>query len=325
MSATKTLRAPLVSVCIVNWNCREQLAGCLRSLSARRQRVRVEVVVVDNASGDGAADMVERDFPHVRLLRNATNAGFARGCNQGADVSRGRYLFFLNNDTRVPRGAIRELVRYHRAHPEIGLLGPKLRDGRGRTQASVRSLPSVPALLHRLTLFRWTGLFRRAYRLYRGRDIPTTTTPAEVLMGAALLMPRKVYRTVGRWSEDYTFGGEDLDLCARVGRLHPVVYHPEVEVTHLGRVSSRRHAGYAYTNTLVGVTKSLREAGASRAARTFYKVALTLDLPLSASLLMGRHLWARLRGRAKQAERSRQELAGMAHFLRRGLWAFWGA
>ena len=324
MNATKT-RAPTVSVCIVNWNCRDQLADCLRSLSPRRQRVRVEVVVVDNASTDGAADMVERDFPHVQLVRNATNAGFARGCNQAAEASRGRYLFFLNNDTRVPRGALQALVRHHRAHPEIGLLGPKLRDGRGRVQASVRRLPTVPALLHRLAIFRWTGLFRRAYRAYRGRGVPTTTGPAEVLMGAALLMPRAVYRTVGGWSESYTFGGEDIDLCARVRRLYPVVYHPEAEVTHLGRVSSRRHAGYAHTNTLVGITRSLREAGASPLARAFYKVALTLDLPLAGSLQVGRYLWARLRRREKQAERSRLELAGMGHFLRRGLWAFWRA
>ena len=325
MSQTKTETRPVVSVCIVNWNCRDQLAVCLRSLSARRQRVRVEVVVVDNASGDGAADMVERDFPDVRLLRNATNAGFARGCNQGADAARGRYLFFLNNDTRVPRGALRALVRYARAHPEIGLLGPRLRDGRGRVQASVRCLPSVPALLHRLALFRWTGLFRRAYRAYRGRGMPTTTSPAEVLMGAALLMPRRVYRSVGRWSEAYTFGGEDIDLCARVGRLYGIVYHPEVEVAHLGRLSSRQHTGYAHTHTLIGIAKSLREAGSSWAARAFYKVAWTLDLPLSGTLLVGRYLLARLRGHRKQAERARLELVGMRHFLRRGLWAFWRA
>ena len=323
MPLTKT--RPVVSVCIVNWNCRDQLADCLRSLRAKRQRVRVEVVVVDNASTDGAADMVERDFPHVRLVRNATNAGFARGCNQGAAASRGRYLFFLNNDTRVPRGALRALVRYAKANPEIGVLGPKLRDGRGRVQASVRRLPTVPALLHRLVLFRWTGLFRKAYRAYRGRGMPTATGPAEVLMGAALLMPRKVYRAVGGWSEAYTFGGEDIDLCARVGRHYPVVYHPEVEITHLGRVSSRQHAGYAHTNTLVGITRSLREAGASSFARALYKAASTLDLPLSGTLQVARYLWARMRGHEKQAERSRLDLLGMGHFLRRGLWAFWRA
>ena len=134
-----------------------------------------------------------------------------------------------------------------------------------------------------------------------------------------------IYRTVGRWSEAYTFGGEDIDLCARVGRVHRVVYHPEVEVTHLGRVSSRQHMGYVHTNTLVGITHSLRETGSSRAARVFYKLAFTLDLPVSGTLLTARYLWARLRGHAKQAERSRLELAGLTHFVRRGLSAFWSA
>src|SRR5665213_1162499 len=161
---------PVVSVCIVNWNCRKLLKACLRSLTSKLQGLRLEVIVVDNDSTDGAAEMVERAFPRVVLVRNADNAGFARANNQAARLARGRYLFFLNNDTVVPPGALRRLVEYARAHPEIGLLGPRMRDGRGRTQVSCRRRPTVAALLHRTILLRWTGLFRAAYRRYRSRD-----------------------------------------------------------------------------------------------------------------------------------------------------------
>src|SRR5262249_13492414 len=154
--------------------------------------------------------------------------------NQAARLARGRYLFFLNNDTLVPAGALRKLVAFARAHPGAGLIGPALRDLRGRAQASARRRPTVAALLHRLTLLRWTGIFRRAYRRYRGRDIDRARTAnVEVLMGAALLMPRRVYRQVGGWDERYTFGGEDIDLCARVTRAFDVVHHPGVTITHL--------------------------------------------------------------------------------------------
>src|SRR6266581_986299 len=71
-----------VSVCIANWNCREVLRACLESLLDYPQGVRLQVIVVDNASADGAADMVARDFPEVHLVRNATNRGFAKASNQ---------------------------------------------------------------------------------------------------------------------------------------------------------------------------------------------------------------------------------------------------
>src|SRR5262249_19729827 len=157
-------RIPEVSVCIVNWNCRDLLRDCLRSLEAGRQGVRAEVIVVDNASTDGAADMVAREVPGVALVRNADNPGVAAANNQAAARARGRYLFFLNNDTVMPPGALRRLCDYAAAHPEVGLIGPRLRDGHGRVQRSWRRRPTVRALLNRLSLLRWTGLFRRAYR-----------------------------------------------------------------------------------------------------------------------------------------------------------------
>src|SRR5438270_7023073 len=172
-----------VSVCIVNWNGREMLRDCLGSLLRRPQGVRVEVIVVDNASTDGAPELVAEEFPEAVLVRNGWNAGFARANNQAAGRARGRYLFFLNNDTLVPPLALRRLLDFAEAHPEVGMIGPRLRDGRGRTQVSCRRRPSLGALLHRLVLLRWTGLFRRAYRRYRGRDGDLTATrPAEALM-----------------------------------------------------------------------------------------------------------------------------------------------
>ncbi len=286
--------------------------------------MRLEVIVVDNASTDGAAEMVRRCFPRVVLLENADNAGFARANNQAARLARGRWLFFLNNDTVVPPGALRRLVDYARARPDVGLLGPRLVDAHGRTQASCRRRPTVAALLHRTCLLRWTRLFRAAYRRCRGRDgDPDAVRPVEVLMGAALLMRRDVFREVGGWGEEYAFGGEDVDLCLRVGRRRAVVYHPGVEILHHGRAGSRRRIGRVYSQTAAGLVRAMRQADEPAAALLLYKVIFTLDAPVHWLRLGVEYVWRRVRGQAVAAGRTRTAMRGLAGFLAGGWREFW--
>jgi N-acetylglucosaminyl-diphospho-decaprenol L-rhamnosyltransferase len=136
---------------------------------------------------------------------------------------------------------------------------------------------------------------------------------------------RKVFAEVDPWDEGYTFGGEDIDLCTRVGRKYPVVYHPEVEITHYGRVSSRKHIGFAHTNTVVGITRFLRKSGCSRPALLLYKLALTCDAPLQWFGHAVRYSWRRLRGQRERAAKSLLALRAGQHFLTRGLPALWKA
>src|SRR5205809_705605 len=156
-----------VSVCIANWNCRGLLRRCLESLFQHDQGVSFEVLIVDNASTDGAADMVAAEFPQVTLVRNAENRGFSVANNQAAALARGRYFFFLNNDTIVPPNTLRQFFEFAEANPTVGMVGPRLRGGDGVSQISYRRKPTLGALLHRISLLRWTGLFRRAYYEYR--------------------------------------------------------------------------------------------------------------------------------------------------------------
>jgi GT2 family glycosyltransferase len=319
-------RRPDVSVCIVNRNCRELLRACLRSLGSRRQGLRVEAVVVDNGSSDGAADMVAREFPRAVLLRNAANEGFARANNRATRRARGRYLFFLNNDTFVPPGALRRLRDFLRARPDVGLVGPRLRDGRGAVQVSYRRRPTVAALLHRSLLLRWTGLLRGPYRRYRGRDGDAETTRAvDILMGAALLVRRDVFFASGGWDEGYTFGGEDMDLCARVGRRRAVVYHPAVEVTHYGRACSRADPGYAHAHTLAGLVRFLRHSGTRPAALWAFKAVQTLDAPLQLARHLASFVARRLRGHREAAASSLSFARAAGHLLTRGLATLWRA
>jgi GT2 family glycosyltransferase len=315
-----------VSVCIANWNCRDLLRACLESLHDQPQGVRLEAIVVDNGSHDGAADMVDREFPEVILCRNPINQGFARANNQAADRARGRYLFFLNNDTELPPWTLGKLVHYAESHPEVGLLGPRLCGARGEPQVSFRQRPTLAALLHRLYLVRWTGLLRGAYKRYRREDFdPHSIRSVEVLMGAAMLMPREVFFNCGRWDEGFTFGGEDIDLSTRVARHHAVVFLPSVEITHYGRVSTRQNICYTSTNVAAGFAHFLRKAGYSRATLLLYKLLVSLDAPVNIVVKALEFLWRRYRGDQDKAEKSLLSLRGAGHFLLKGLIPFWKA
>ena len=316
----------LISVCIANWNCREVLRACLESLLDYPQGVRLEVVVVDNASTDGTADMVARDFPEVDLVRNGENRGFAKASNQAAARAKGRYILFLNNDTVVPPNTLARLADFARRHPEAGMIGPRLRDADGKYQISYRRKPSVAALLHRTALLRWTGLFGRAYREYRrGGFDPHHEGPVDLLMGAAVLMPRGLFRDGNHWDEDFAFGGEDLELAARVGRRYPVLFAPSVEITHYGRVSSRLNVGFSTESVAIGYVHYLRKTGTSRAAVRFYKLAVTLDAPLQLIGKLSQYLGRSVIGRHEKAKKSLLAAKGLAHFVFRSLPKFWRA
>lgn len=323
---TPASESPDVSVCIVNWNCRELLRKCLASLLHQPQGVRFEVVVVDNASADGAAEMVADDFPEVILVRNSTNLGFSCGNNQAAAAARGKYLFFLNNDTELAPGTLAEFVSYAAIHPDIGMLGPRLRGADGAYQISYRRKPTIGALLHRISLLRWTRLFRQAYYSYR-RDTfdPDGVREVEVLMGAAVFLPRDVFEQSGRWDERYRFGGEDLDLSTQVGRRRPVVYFSSVEVLHYGRVSSRANVGFSAPNVAIGYVHYFRKAGAGRLALATYKALVTIDAPVQIGTKLVQAGWRQLTGRPAKARKSILAARGVWQFLRSELTRFWKA
>lgn len=315
-----------VSVCIANWNCVGLLRRCLRSLLAHPQGATFEVIVTDNASTDGAAAMVAAEFPEVTLIRNATNRGFAVASNQAAAVARGRFLFFLNNDTEVPPLTLGRLLAHARANPAAGMFGPCLREPGGAVQISYRRRPTIAALLHKVSLVRWTGLFRKAYKDYRrGSFDPNGVRSVEVLMGPAVFLPRAVFDAVGGWDERYRFGVEDIDLSTQVGRSRPVVYAGDVEVIHHGRASSRANIGFVAPSVATGYVQFLRKAGAGRWSLFGYKLAVTLDAPVQ---LVGKMVEAAARrvvGHKQDAARSWAAARGVWAFLHRELVRFWRA
>jgi GT2 family glycosyltransferase len=326
MAALARTAEVAVSVCIANWNCRELLRRCLESLFEQPQGVGFEVIVADNGSTDGAAEMVASEFPQVRLIRNESNRGFSIASNQAASVARGRLLFFLNNDTVIPENSLRELKRFFDNHPHVGMAGPRLRGKDGRNQISYRRRPTLRAMLHRVSLLRWTGLFRKAYYDYRRSDYrPDGVQRVEILMGAAVVLPREIYRRCGGWDEAFRFGVEDIDLSTQVGKHKPVMFLGNVEIVHYGREASRGNISFAAPNVAIGYVRYFRKAGATRLALVAYKLLVTLDTPLQLLGKLGQGGLRYWRGREAKAAKSWLAARGLWHFLRNDLGRFWRA
>jgi len=313
-------------VCIVNWNCREILRKCLLSLVEQEQGTPFEILVVDNASTDGAPDMVAEEFPQVRLIRNRENIGFSHACNQAARVAEGEYFFFLNNDTEVGPHSLGDLVDYAEAHPEAKLIGPKLHGTDGKPQISYRQKPTIAAMLNQLRIVRWTRLFRSTYHEYRrGSFQAQRTGPVEILLGAAVFLSRETFDDIGGWDERYRFGLEDIDLSTEAGKLGDVVYLSEVEVLHHGRMSSRGNIRFALPNVTVGYAHYFRKHARQPLALFLYKCLVTLDAPVQLLCIGAQTVIRRVLGRKKKAEQSGRAALGIWHFLRREMFRFWRA
>lgn len=226
------------SITICSWNTREDLRVCLESLERSRAEAAIEVVVVDNASGDGSADMVQTNFPWVRLFRMEHNLGFGAGHNYAFERSGGEFLFALNSDTVVHAGAIRTLLDYMGQNGDVGICGPKLLNPDGTLQFSCRRFPTPQAMLFRNTPLGKLFPKNKYTREYLMLDWPHDE-PRDVdwLSGAALCIRRECYKKIGGFDDRFFMYLEDVDLCYRAHEAgFRVVYVPSAVITHaIGR------------------------------------------------------------------------------------------
>ena len=219
-----------LSIIIVSFNARDDLARCLQSLRDAPPSCPHEIIVVDNGSTDGSADAARR-WPGVRVIEAGRNLGFAVGTNAGIRASTGTNLLLLNSDTIVPPRAIDGLVSALDHHADVAVVGPRLVDGSGRAELSFGAMVSPFAQI-------------RQQAIARG-DVDAYTTRERYpdwVTGACLLVRRADAEAVGLLDERYFMYMEDVDFCAAIrARGRRVLFTPTVELTHLrGRSAPSR-------------------------------------------------------------------------------------
>jgi len=224
-----------VSIIIVNWNTRDILRGCLRSVYTQTQDIKFEVIVVDNASSDNSAEMVTQEFPQVTLIANAENRGFAKANNQGMRIASGRYVLLVNPDTIVLEGAIQKTVSFADKYSDIGVLGCQVWLNEKDIQQTCFSFPSIFGLIMQEAGLR--GLFPQSRffsRVKYGWWDRTTQMDVDVVSGMYMLVRREAIEQVGLMDEDYFVYAEETDWCYRFWKAGwRCVFTPEARIIHL--------------------------------------------------------------------------------------------
>jgi GT2 family glycosyltransferase len=234
--------APDLSVIILNYNAAAHVYRCLNSLAAGCEGLTYETIVVDNASPRPGIAQAVAAFPGVRLVRRERNGGFSAGVNTGIASARAAAILTLNPDTTLSPGAAAAMVAYLRAHPETGVIGPRLLNEDGTLQLSCRRFPDFrAALFNRYSLLTRLVPRNRFSSHYLMTDFDhARTADVDWLSGAAMLLNRSALDRVGLFDERYFFAVEDVDLCRRMHAAgFRVVYLPRATVTHRIGGSSR--------------------------------------------------------------------------------------
>jgi N-acetylglucosaminyl-diphospho-decaprenol L-rhamnosyltransferase len=234
-----------LTVVIVSWNVRALLRRCLQSVVTQAQPVpenggvrigerEIEILVVDNASTDGSAEMVRDEFPQVHLIANDENRGFTAANNQGLARARGRYLLLLNPDTEIVGDALTAMIHHAQANPEVGALGPRLLYPDGSLQSSRRRFPTFATALVESTVVQEWWQDNRILRRYYMADTPDDAIQTvDWVVGACLLVRRQVYEQIGGLDEGYFMYSEELDWCRRIKAAGwQIVYLPTATIIH---------------------------------------------------------------------------------------------
>lgn len=251
-------QAPDLSIVIVNYNTRELLRARLNAIPWR-------IIVIDNASTDGTAEMVKKEFPNVDLIKNQRNVGFAKANNQGIKKAKSKYILLLNSDCQASPAVITETLQHLENHPDVGSLTCKLvlSDG-SMDPACHRGFPSPWAsftyFLGLEKLFPSSRLFGQYHQGYKPMG---EIHDVDCISGAFFFVRREVIEQVGLLDEAFFMYGEDIDWCFRIRQAGwRIQFYPSVSAIH-----KKHQSGFAHVDE---VTRENTKKHFYDAMRLFY-------------------------------------------------------
>ena len=247
-----------LSIVIVNWNARDYLRKCLKSVYANPDGLGLEIFVVDNSSTDGSPAMLKKEFPGVKVIENKGNPGFGAANNQALKICESDFALILNPDTEISTGALAAMVGFLKQNGKAGAVGAKLLNADGTIQLTcARNFPTL------LTEFFWLTTLVRRFPRNRvvGKYLMSywdhnDKREVDCLSGACIMARLGALKKLDYFDEDYFMYGEDVDLCYRIKKAGwQIWYLPEAEIIHYGGGSSGRIAETAAIYDRISIAK----------------------------------------------------------------------
>jgi GT2 family glycosyltransferase len=260
-------RSASCTAIVVSYQSAAHLPACLRSLEAQRGAA-PEIHVVDNASTDGSAALVRREFPRVHLVENPRNVGFAAANNQILERGGASFFALVNPDTVVPPDAFAACLEHFKRHPAAGIVATRLVNPDGTLQPSCHAFLGLRNLLgETFGVHRALPGLRPLTSLHMPWFAHDQVAEVDWIQGAFVLVRGEVVRAVGGLDTDFFMYGEEMDWCLRI-RLAgwKVVFLPRPSVLHVGGVSSRPVAGPMFVENLKGRVRFLLKHRGPRVA-----------------------------------------------------------
>ena len=257
-----------VTAIVVTYNAAPWIERSLESL----QGTEAELIVVDNGSTDGTVELVRKRFPEARLVEHE-NRGFGAGNNAGMRLGSGRYFLLLNPDAWLTGDALEQLVAFADAHPEAGVVGPKLLNPDGTLQRSVRGYPTPWRIATEYFFLRKLAPRSRLLNAFFGAGFDhESVRTAEFLGGACLLVRREAVDSIGGFDEDFFLMSEEVDWCYRFRQAGwDVLFYPGAEVVH---VIGASHNPALFKEIVRGHLRFLRKHRGPRVAERARRVML---------------------------------------------------
>ena len=237
-----------LSIIIVSFNTKELLRNCIESVIKNTEKVKYEIIVVDNASKDGSTELVNgfSKINRFKLIENKTNMGFGHANNQGMKECSGKYILLLNSDTLIKNNAIEKMISWMELNPKVGVASCALLNNDGSIQGTGGYFPSL------IRVFSWMTIQdipfidnlikpfhpMRSKSFRKGDAFFKEEKELDWVTGAFFLIRRKVIDKVGYFDEDYFMYTEEVDYCYRIKMAGWKIYYvPTPSVIHLGGAS----------------------------------------------------------------------------------------